>query len=308
MSSPCPVMQRSLARLKCDAAPLRCHTLRPPGSKSVCMHTQVFAKNCVNSSLNASTKRAPLGALFHSRMQQSLQILAKQLALRELERLARLGAAVLLALDGTAVAGQETTLLQHAAQIRFEIGQRLGDAMTDGTGLARQTTTGDGADHVVLTGTGGCDQRLLDHHPQHRTCEIDFDFTGVDDDLAGPRLDPDAGDRVLALAGGIGTNIFVDLLDIFRGFRRRRLELRQLIERLHGIGHLMRPSCSCGSSKQRPGFRAAGLRADAPALGKRADYRVARGPAVHAESCARWPSRLRARENGPRESTWPYVP
>ena len=169
MSSPCPVMQRSLARLKCDAAPLRCHTLRPPGSKSVCMHTQVFRKNCVNSSLNArarfrcnrnralvfcsdafssrepvstsldnaSAKRAPPGALFHSRMQQSPQILAKQLALRELERLARLGAAVLLALDGTTVAGQEAALLQHAAQIRFEIGQRLGDAVTDGTGLAR---------------------------------------------------------------------------------------------------------------------------------------------------------------------------
>src|SRR5258707_179587 len=164
MSSPCPVMQRSPARLKCDAAPLPCHTLRPPGSKSVCMHTQVFRKNCVNSSLNARArfrcnrnralvfvltrfssrelvstslenapaKKAPLGALFHSRMRQSPQILTKQLALRELERLARLGAAVLLALDGTAVAGQEATLLQRAAQIPLEIGQRLGDAVTDG--------------------------------------------------------------------------------------------------------------------------------------------------------------------------------
>src|ERR1700680_4707565 len=69
MSSPCPVMQRSLARLKCDAAPLRCHTLRPPGSKSVCMHTQVFAKNCVNSSVNTPP---PKGGGFRLRLEAGL--------------------------------------------------------------------------------------------------------------------------------------------------------------------------------------------------------------------------------------------
>src|ERR1700712_3178406 len=100
-------------------------------------------------------------------MQRTLQILAKRLALRELERLARLGAAVLLALDDAGVAGQEAALLEDAAQIRLEIGQGLGDAVTHGTGLARQTTTGNGADHVVLARTGGGDQRLLDHHAQY---------------------------------------------------------------------------------------------------------------------------------------------
>src|ERR1700744_2531077 len=54
----------------------------------------------------------------------SQQILTKQLALRELERPARLGAAVLLALDHTRVAGQEAALLEDAAQVRLEIGQR----------------------------------------------------------------------------------------------------------------------------------------------------------------------------------------
>src|SRR5260221_14743425 len=98
-------------------------------------------------------------------MQRTLQILAKRLALRELERLARLGAAVLLALHGTGVAGQEAALLQNAAQIRLEAGQRLGDAVTHGTGLARQTAAGDRADNVVLAGAGSSDQRLLDQHP-----------------------------------------------------------------------------------------------------------------------------------------------
>src|SRR3954469_25392367 len=170
-------------------------------------------------------------------MQQTLQIVAKRLALRELERLARLGAAVLLALHGTGVAGQEAALLQHAAQIRLEAGQRLGDAVTYGTRLARQTAAGNRADDVVLAGAGSGDQRLLDQHPQHRTGEVDFDFAGVDHDLAGARLDPDAGNRVLALAGGVSAAELVDLLDVFRRFRSRRLELRQLVERLHGIRH-----------------------------------------------------------------------
>src|SRR5215213_8182821 len=145
-------------------------------------------------------------------MQQVLQILTKRLALRELERLARLRPAVLLALYGAGVAGQEAALLEDAAQIRLEVRQSLGDAVTHGTRLARQTAAGDRADDVVLAGARGGDQRLLDQHPQHRAGEIDFDFTGVDHDLAGTRLDPDAGDRVLALAGGIGAAVFVDLL------------------------------------------------------------------------------------------------
>src|SRR6267142_56957 len=140
-------------------------------------------------------------------------------------------------------------------------------------------------------------QQPLDHHPQHRTGEIDFDFTGVNDDLAGAGLDPDAGNRVLALAGGIGTALLVDLLDVFRRFRRRRLQLRQLVERLHGIGHLMRPSCSCDSSKRRRSSRVAGPRADARARGKRVDCRTARAPMARAGSCARPPSPPRAREN-----------
>src|SRR6476620_2435302 len=232
-------------------------------------------------------------------MQHSLQILAKQLALRELERLARLRPAVLLALHGAGVAGQEAALLQYAAQSRLEVRQSLRDAVTHGTRLARQTAAGDRADDVVLAGARGCNQRLLDQHAQHRSGEIGLDLTGVDDDLAGTRLDPDAGNRILALAGGIGAAVFVDLLDVFRRFGSRRLELRQLFERLHGVGHLMRPSCSCDSSKRYQPSRAAELHADVRLPDKRADCPSAHGRADRAGSCARWPSRPRARGSDP---------
>jgi hypothetical protein len=43
------------------------------------------------------------------------------------------------------------------------------------------------------------------------------EFLVVDGDLAGAGLDPDAGDGVLALAGGIGAALLVELLDVDRG-------------------------------------------------------------------------------------------
>src|SRR5437660_959300 len=137
-------------------------------------------------------------------MPRSRQILAKRLTLGELERLARFRPAVLLALDGAGVARQEAALLQYAAQVGLEIRQRLRQAVPNRASLPRQTATGDGADHVILAGAGSSDQRLLDHHPQHRAGKVDFDLAGVDQDLAGAGLDPDPGNRVLALAGGIG--------------------------------------------------------------------------------------------------------
>src|ERR1700686_5370254 len=309
MGHPAIVMQRVGASLKYDRAPLPLLHSREPRVGNPFARIRKFSGKTVLIHCQMRRKKGRLSAPFWlSYPPYWRQILAKQLALRELERLARLGAAVLFALDHARVTGEEAALFQQASQIRLEISQRLRDAVTHRTCLARQTAAGDRANDVVLAGASGCDQRLLDHHPQHRTGEIDFDFAGVDDDLAGTGLDPDAGDRVLALAGGIGTALLVDLLDVFRRFRRGRLELRQLIERLHGVGHFMRPSCSCDSSKRYRASAVAGPRADARARDKRLSYRAAPGRAARAESCARWPSRPRARENGPRGSTLRCVP
>jgi hypothetical protein len=61
-------------------------------------------------------------------------------------------------------------------------------------------------------------ERLVDDETQRRTREIDFLVAAVDRDLARARLDPDAGDGVLAAAGRIGAAEAVeDLLAQRRG-------------------------------------------------------------------------------------------
>src|ERR1700726_2185021 len=115
-------------------------TLRTSRSNLVCAHAQLFGKKMRQLVGKYSTKKGARKRPFRGRYAPHLrQVLAKQLALRELERLARLGAAVLFALDHARVAGEKTTLFQNAAQIGLEIGQRLGDAMTHRARLARQT-------------------------------------------------------------------------------------------------------------------------------------------------------------------------
>src|SRR5437879_3301418 len=89
-------------------------------------------------------------------------------ALGELERAACLGPAVLLALDDARVAGQEAAVLQGGAQVRLEIGQRLGNAVTHRPGLAREAAARDRADPVILALPDGADHRLVDPHALHR--------------------------------------------------------------------------------------------------------------------------------------------
>src|SRR5690606_24013333 len=104
---------------------------------------------------------------------------SERLALGELEGPAGLGLAVLLALDDAAVAGQEATLLEDRTQARLEVGEGLGDAVTNSTGLTGKTTTGNGGDDVELAGAGSSDQRLLQDHLQDRTGEVGREITAV---------------------------------------------------------------------------------------------------------------------------------
>src|SRR4051794_31388643 len=82
------------------------------------------------------------------------------LALGELERTARFGPAVFLALDHARVAGEKAALLERPAQIGLEVHQRLGQAVPHRAGLARQSPARNGAGHVVLAVAVGRDQRL----------------------------------------------------------------------------------------------------------------------------------------------------
>src|SRR5215471_92968 len=78
-----------------------------------------FPEKLLQTVVKGATKRAqnmrPLVAF--RTMPHSRRMRALRLTLRELERLARLGAAVFLALDAAGVAGQEAALLQHRTQV-----------------------------------------------------------------------------------------------------------------------------------------------------------------------------------------------
>ena len=86
--------------------------------------------------------------------------------------------------------------------------------MAHGARLARQPPARDGAGYIILAVAVGGDERLLDEHAQHRSGEIGVDRTGVDHDLAGAGLEPDARHRILALARGVGAALLVELLDV----------------------------------------------------------------------------------------------
>src|SRR5882724_11669609 len=90
-----------------------------------------------------------------------------------------------------------------------EATSRLADAVAERAGLAREPAAVHRADDVVLADPVGHPERLVDHHAQHRPREIDGAVAVVDGDLAGAGLQPDAGHRVLALAGGIGAALGV---------------------------------------------------------------------------------------------------
>ena len=76
--------------------------------------------------------------------------------------------------------------------------------MLDRTGLTRQAATFHGGHHVKLVFHTGHLKRLAQDHLQNGTRKIHVQLFAVHSHLAGARLDPDAGNRVFPLAGGIG--------------------------------------------------------------------------------------------------------
>src|SRR4029450_524365 len=97
----------------------------------------------------------------------------------------RTGAAVLLALDHAAVAGQEAAGLHGAAQGGLELGQRLGAPLAPCAGLPRQAPARDGRDHVELVAALRDVERLLDDHLLRRAREGDRLGTAAARGLAG---------------------------------------------------------------------------------------------------------------------------
>src|SRR3546814_4371372 len=99
-----------------------------------------FAGMTVTGVRQPQTKRAaPFGAALIGTEVRSA------LTLGELEALAGLGLAVLLAFHHATVAGQEACLLDDRAQQRLIMGERLGDAVLHRASLAGKAAAGDGA-------------------------------------------------------------------------------------------------------------------------------------------------------------------
>eukprot|EP00919_Chromeraceae_sp_WS-2016_P016640 GHVR01039774.1.p1 GENE.GHVR01039774.1~~GHVR01039774.1.p1 ORF type:complete len:227 (+),score=37.06 GHVR01039774.1:130-810(+) len=212
-------------------------------------------------------KRAGFPALF----QKST---AASLALGELEGLAGLGLAVLLAFHDAAVTGEKTTLLEDRTQGRLKEVERLGDAVANGTGLTAETAAGNRDDNVVLVGAFGRHDRLLDDQLQHWTGKIGCKLTAIDRDLALAGLDPDAGNRVLALAGCIGTALRVELLQVHRGGVDSSSGDgggAEVFEGVDGFGHITSPAHSWSSSQRHPASPGSALRGDAQRPCRRGD-------------------------------------
>jgi hypothetical protein len=135
-----------------------------------------------------------------------------RLALGELEAAARAGAAVLLALDHAAVAGEEAGAFmaprRRARTWRgaWRMPWRTAPAWPDRPPPETVATTSNWL--AALRDV----ERLLDDHLLGRTREVDRLVAAVDRDLAGAGLHPDAGDGVLAPAGGVGATLGVDFL------------------------------------------------------------------------------------------------
>ena len=120
--------------------------------------------------------------------------------------------------------------LERTAKPRLIALQGYRDAVLDGPRLPRQAATGDGGHHVELAFHTGDGERLAQDHLQHRTGEVFGDGLAIDHNLALSGHDPDAGDRVLALAGGIGAAQLVADGDAHRGHHHHRV-------RRSGAGH-----------------------------------------------------------------------
>src|SRR3954466_5837239 len=133
----------------------------------------------------------------------SLRAMRKRLALGELRALARLLQAGLLALLRAGVAREEAAALELAAQVRVGLEQGARDAVAQRAGLGADAAAVHAGDdvHAVLVADGL--ERLADRAAQRLAREVHVQRLAVDRVRAVAGLEDHAGDRRLALAGGL---------------------------------------------------------------------------------------------------------
>ena len=127
---------------------------------------------------------------------------------------------------------------QHGVEFGAEAIERTADAMAHSACLAGKAAANHGALDIECASAVQRNEWLVDDHAQHRAREVASDFFAVHSHIAFTWLDPDAGNRVLALAGGIGAALGVDLLDVDRsGLGLGRLDATEIGERLENFSH-----------------------------------------------------------------------
>src|SRR4051794_14981491 len=137
----------------------------------------------------------------------SVPILGWPLALGELRPLAGLLEPRLLALLLARVARQVAAALQLGAQRRLGLDERAGDAVAQRPGLRRHAAAVDARDDVHAREVSGRVERLLRLRLEAIAREVLLERLAVDRVDAGARLQDDAGDRGLALAGRLVARI-----------------------------------------------------------------------------------------------------
>src|SRR5205814_4538276 len=124
--------------------------------------------------------------------------------LAELEAAPRALLSVLLALLDARVPGEEPRLLEALAQLQVELAQRARDTVAQRARLGNGPAPGEGGHHVELLGRLRDREGLLGQHLQRLVpAEVVVERRVVEADLAGAGAQPYAGDRRLALAGGV---------------------------------------------------------------------------------------------------------
>src|SRR5918992_196588 len=124
------------------------------------------------------------------------------LPLRELEPLASLRTARLLALDRARVPRQQPEVTQLAPVRLIDLYERARDGEAKRSGLPGRAAALEARADVVAPERVGCRKRLLNRADQRRARKVIAERASVDVPLAGARADVYAAHRFLAAADG----------------------------------------------------------------------------------------------------------
>jgi hypothetical protein len=131
----------------------------------------------------------------------------QNLALRELETLARTLLSVLLALFDPRITRYQSGLFQCRPQFVVVFNQRACDAVTNSPGLSRRTATSDVNNDIEFRRSLSQIQRLPNNHAQRLIREIGFERFSIDLHFAAARSQINSSSRSFPPPGSVVLNV-----------------------------------------------------------------------------------------------------